>query len=379
MHRSKKRLDVISLVLVISALALGGCSAPPQVIGISNPSISAESVPNITRHRIFITTTRRPSDEPGAFLGPGRALELGVASVDVTIPPTHITGQLERPKQLPPDPRKEFTVINPVTYQSDAALIAGINRELAKRKPGDRRLLLFVHGFNNTASDATLRLAQFVEDTGFKGVPVLLTWASAAKASRYVYDLNSALIARAAVGEIADILVRTNAESNDVFAHSMGTFLTMEGLLDQQQKGDLGHRNPINHIMLAAPDIDFDLFRTQLKQLSPEIRKKMFILVSKDDKALRLSTRIAGGVPRVGVANTAELESLGLTVIDLSEISDSSSGSHSKYAGSPEVVQLIGAGLNSVSRFHTDNRSAVQQILAASPIRIFGNGTGFSN
>ena len=93
----------------------------------------------------------------------------------------------------------------------------------------------------------------------------------------------------------------------------------------------------------------------------------------------QLSTRIAGGVPRVGVANTAELESLGLTVIDLSEISDSSSGSHSKYAGSPEVVQLIGAGLNSVSRFHTDNRSAVQQILAASPIRIFGNGTGFSN
>lgn len=379
MHRSKKRLDVISLVLVMSALALGGCSPPPQVIGISNSSISAESVPNITRHRIFITTTRRPSDELGAFLGPGRALELGVASVDVTIPPTHISGQLERPKQLPPDPRTEFTVINPVTYQSDAALIAGINRELAKRKPGDRRLLLFVHGFNNTATDATLRLAQFVEDTGFKGVPVLLTWASAAKASRYVYDLNSALIARAAVGEIADMLVRTNAESNDVFAHSMGTFLTMEGLLDQQQKGALGRRNPINHIMLAAPDIDFDLFRTQLKQLSPEIRKKMFIFVSKDDKALRLSTRIAGGVPRVGIANTAELESLGLTVIDLSEISDSASGSHSKYAGSPEVVQLIGAGLNSVSSFHKDNRSAVEQILAASPIRIFGNGTGFSN
>jgi len=43
-----------------------------------------------------------------------------------------------------------------------------------------------------------------------------------------------------------------------------------------------------------------------------------------------------------------ELEKLGLTVIDLSGIDDSSSGSHSKFAGSPEMVQLIGAGLNSV-------------------------------
>jgi esterase/lipase superfamily enzyme len=75
-------------------------------------------------------------------------------------------------------------------------------------------------------------------------------------------------------------------------------------------------------------------------------------------------------VPRVGAANAEELERLGVTVIDLSEIDDSSSGSHSKYAGSPEVVQLIGAGLNSVSQFGSDDTPAIQQILAVSPIRI---------
>jgi len=372
-------MRAMSLLLLLSALVFSGCSRPPEIMGIDNPAVSAASLSDVTRNRIFITTTRRPSEEPGVFLGPDRVQGLGLASVEVTIPPTHVAGELERPKKLPPDPRKDFTVINPVSYASDAEMIAEIKRELAKRPRGDRKLLLFVHGFNNTSSDATLRLAQFVEDTGFKGVPMLFTWASAAKTSRYVYDLNSTLVARGQVKRIAEIMVRSKAESADVFAHSMGTFLTMEGLLDLQQAGTLGRRGEIGHIMLAAPDIDLDVFRTQLKQLSPAIRKKMYVLVSKDDKALLLSSRIAGGVPRVGVANTEELEALGVTVIDLSEIEDSSSGSHSKYAGSPEVVQLIGAGLNSGHNFGQDNTPAMQKILSASPIQIFGNGAGLFN
>ena len=56
--------------------------------------------------------------------------------------------------------------------------------------------MFFVHGYNNTTSDAVLRLAQFVEDSGFEGVPVLFDWASAGELTRYVYDLNSSLIAR---------------------------------------------------------------------------------------------------------------------------------------------------------------------------------------
>ena len=153
----------------------------------------------------------------------------------------------------------------------------------------------------------------------------------------------------------------------------MGAFLTMEGLVDAQQSGSLGKRKKIDHIILASPDIDIDLFRTQLGLLPPVIRKKMYLLVSKDDSALRISRRIAGGVPRVGDADPAELEKLGLTVIDLSEIADSSSGSHSKFAGSPEVVQLIGAGLNSAGHFGESTTPGLDKILAGVPIRILGN------
>ena len=374
--RSRLRpLSRTMTLLVIALLATGlvGCSRPPDLVGIDNPTIPAESVSQVRRHRLFITTTRKATEVVGAFYSSDRAPELGLASVDVTVPPNHVLGQLERPQRLPPDPRTEFAVVDPVIYRSDASFISEINRELATRPPGQRKLLLFVHGYNTTTSDAILRLTQFVEDTGYQGVPVLFTWASAARTSRYVYDLNSALVARVKLKEMADILARTRAEDVDVLAHSMGAFLTMEGLVDAQQSGSLGKRKKIDHIILASPDIDIDLFRTQLGLLPQLIRKKMYVLVSKDDSALRMSRLIAGGVPRVGDADPAELDKLGLTVVDLSEIADSSSGSHSKFAGSPEVVQLIGVGLNSAGHFGESTTPGLDKILAGVPIRILGN------
>jgi esterase/lipase superfamily enzyme len=363
----------VSLVIAIAVLTIAGCARLPDLVGIDNPAIPATSVPDTSRHQIFITSTRAASEVVGVFFSGQRAPELSLASVEVTVPPTHVVGQLERPRSLPPDPRTEFIVVNPLLFNSDAAFIAAVNRELGARPEDRRELLLFVHGYNNTASDAILRLAQFVEDTGFEGVPVLFTWASAANPTRYVYDLNSALVARGQLKHMADILNRTDAQSANLFAHSMGAFLLMEGLIDAQQSGRLGQRGAIDHIMLAAPDIDIDLFRTQASMLPPSILEKMYLFVSDDDSALRLSRRIAGGVPRVGAADARELEQLGLTVIDLSEIDDSSSGSHGKFAGSPQVVRLIGAGLNTAGRFGEGRTPGLDKLLADVPIRIFGN------
>jgi esterase/lipase superfamily enzyme len=364
------------LTVLLLSLVLAACSRPPELIGIDNPTLPAETVPDVSRHRIFITTTREASEVVGAFFSGERAPDLGLASVDVTVPPTHVVGELERPKQLPPDPRTEFAVVDPVIYRSDASFVAEINRELAKRPPGERKILLFVHGYNNTTSDAILRLTQFVEDSGYQGVPVLFTWASAASAPRYVYDLNSALVARGKIKDMSDVLAKTSATELDIFAHSMGSFLTMEGLVDSAQEGRLGTRKSIDHIMLASPDIDIDLFRTQIAQLPRPIIERIYLLVSADDAALRFSRRIAGGIPRVGAANTAELEELGVTVIDLSQIDDSNSGSHSKFAGSPEVVKLIGAGLNSAGRFGETHTPALSRLLSGVPITILGANGG---
>lgn len=363
------------MAFLVLALGLSGCTRPPELIGIENARTPTETVDGITRHRIFITATRTPSDAPGAFLSSDRSQELGLGSVDVTIPPTHRLAQLERPRQLPPDPNRHFTAVHPVRYATESAFVAAIDRELATRPPEDRTVLLFVHGFNNTPTDALLRLGQFVEDSGFKGVPVLLTWASAARTLRYVYDLNSALIAREMLPQIGTVLTRTRARNVDVFAHSMGSLLVMEGLVERARTDRPG-RGKLDTVMLAAPDIDLDLFRTHLAQLSPETRRSIFLLISARDRALGVSSRLAGGVPRVGAASPGDLVEFGLTVIDLSEIDDSTTGTHSTFAGSPEVVQLIGAGLNAAGRFDEDNSPLIDQILTISPIRILRNAVG---
>ncbi|WP_431297821.1 alpha/beta hydrolase [Tabrizicola sp. BL-A-41-H6] len=60
-------------------------------------------------------------------------------------------------------------------YRSDAFFIAEVNRELAKRPASAQKILLFMNGYNNTTSEAILRLSQFVEDTYYQGVPVLFS------------------------------------------------------------------------------------------------------------------------------------------------------------------------------------------------------------
>ncbi|WP_371810375.1 alpha/beta hydrolase [Ruegeria sp. HKCCD8929] len=360
-----KFLGVVAAVAVVI-----GCSRAPELIGVDNPAYPTASVASATRHQVFIASTRQATEAVGALYSERRAPELGLASVEVSVPPNHETGHLERAKRLPPDPRTEFAIVEPKIYGSDEAFIRAVNAELAKLPPGNRDILFFVHGYNNTTSDAVLRLAQFVEDSGYVGVPILFDWASAAKLTKYVYDLNSALIARPKVEEIGAILSRTNASGYDVFAHSMGAFLTMEAMVDASKRGRLHYARRLQTVILASPDIDMDLFRIQLQEIG-EQEQEIFVLLSQDDSALNFSRRLAGGVPRVGASNSEELAELGVVAIDLTEIDDSSSGSHSKFAGSPEIVQLLGVGLNNHGRFDRATQVAnLGEMLAGLPIQI---------
>ncbi|MEO9576694.1 MAG: alpha/beta hydrolase [Tateyamaria sp.] len=363
-----KRLKI--LVLFALCAFLSACGRPPELIGIDNAEVPVASVQAASKHKIFLASTRQASETVGAFYSTERAPELGLASVVVSVPPTHVVGELNRPKRLPPDPRTEFAIIEPTIYQTDNAFVASINRQLAMRPRGSRDILFFVHGYNNTTSDALLRLGQFVEDTNYQGVAVLFDWASAAKLSRYVYDLNSALIARPQINKISNLMSRTNAEGYSVFAHSMGGFLIMEAVKDQVAKGRFNSANRIQNIILASPDIDIDLFKAQLEEI--EIGKDfLFVLISEDDSALRTSRRIAGGVPRVGATDANQLADLGVVAIDLSKVDDSASGSHSKFAGSPEVVQLLGRGLNNAGTFKRHARnSLLGEFIAGAPITI---------
>lgn len=356
-----------AVVPLVLAIALTSCSRPPPLVGIDNADKPVASVPTATKRKVFIVTTRAASEVTGVFYSGERAPELGLAAVTVSIPPVHVEGQLERPKRLPPDPETEFAIIDPLVYRAEHAFISAVNGELATRAPRNRDILFFVHGYNNTTSDAILRIAQFAEDTDFEGVPVLFTWASAAQVTRYVYDLNSALIARPRLLQAGTLLQRTNTNGVSVFAHSMGAFLTVEAITQAHLAGRYNRGSRLDNVMLAAPDIDIDLFRSQVDILPPSARN-FFIFTSRDDKALGFSRRISGGVQKVGAADASELAGLGVTVIDLSQVEDSASGTHSKFAGSPEVVRLIGESLQEQNYRSPGRTQTLYEVLDGVPV-----------
>jgi esterase/lipase superfamily enzyme len=50
---------------------------------------------------------------------------------------------------------------------------------------------------------------------------------------------------------------------------------------------------------MVAPDVDLDAFRVELQRMG-SFRPHIFLFVSRDDEALRLSQFIWGGAPRLG-------------------------------------------------------------------------------
>jgi esterase/lipase superfamily enzyme len=251
-----------------------------------------------------------------------------------------VSGNIELPNSVPPDPREDFVIGQARYLTGESSFVGSINASLAERPWKDRDILLFVHGFNTDMTAAIMRMAQFVEDSGYTGVPLLFSWASSGKALEYVYDMNSVFHARDGLVSTAILLEQTNAAGYDVVAHSMGNLLTMEAIRQFSLTERFNETGRLRSIILASPDIDIDLFRVQVASVRPD-QRNFIVLISDDDDALAISRRLAGGVPRVGDADAATLAELGVDVIDLSEIQDGGLH-HSKFADSPQVVQLIG-------------------------------------
>ena len=91
--------------------------------------------------------------------------------------------------------------------------------------------------------------------------------------------------------------------------------------------------------MFAAPDIDMDVFSSAIGRIGP-LAGKITVVTSTNDRALALSGRIAGGMTRVGAAEKAAIEWLGVRVIDAS---DAGWGiiNHDLFLWNAEVLKVI--------------------------------------
>lgn len=343
----------ISVVLL--ALLVAGC-LPGQraVIGVGDFTEEALSTTGAEVMEVYLATTRAPDHDRTVLYSGERASNVRFTKLQVSIPPNHRPGRIERPRRIRPDPQRQFAILEPQDLPTSSAFIRSLDASLAARPRGERDVLVFVHGYNTDLTSAILRTAQFAHDINYPGIPVLFSWASSGKTFDYIYDLNSALHARDALLETGEVLSRTDARGFNVIAHSMGTLLTVEAM--RQAVLASGGRPPdrfrVKNVALAAPDIDLDLFKRQLDVL-PTTDIPIYVFTSGDDQALSISSMLAGGQRRVGLAELEELTDLGLIVIDLSAVADKDTISHTKFANSPAVIQVLGDGLRAGNTLET--------------------------
>jgi esterase/lipase superfamily enzyme len=365
------------------SLALSACASRPETGAFVSTTAEA---PEAKLHTILVATTRSRDARPGTLFNGERTSSLDFASVKLSVPPNHVSGAIEWPAHRPGDPRSEFVVRDSSYLDDDKAFVATVNRELKSRPIGQRKLLVFIHGYNTLFAEGLYRFAQIVDDAGSTAVPVHFSWASRGQATDYVYDLNSATTARDALERTLRLLAASDAEQINVLAHSMGNWVTVEAFRQIMISGNVPAARKVGTILLAAPDIDIDVFKSQMRRIGKP-RKPFVIILSKDDRALGLSKFIAGDKDRLGsFADHGELTALGAVVIDLTDVETEDVANHGKFAEiaeiAPQLEQVLaggigpGRGAGQVWREGAELAigalSAPASILSM-PIRIFAN------
>jgi len=334
------------LLLVAGAIAASaGCASRLDNVFIPiEDSIALSS--GASRVEMLVATTRKPSDVPGEMFGGDRG-EASFAEITISIPPGHKPGAVEWPTKLPADPEKSFATVK-ADFMDRAEVLTLFNKRLAKAP--SRSVLVFVHGYNNRFDDAVFRFAQIVHDSGTDAVPVLFTWPSRGGILAYGYDKDSATYSRDALEKMLGYLVADKSVNEiSIMSHSMGNWVTLE-TLRQMSIRNRGLSPKIQNVLLADPDVDIDIFRTQVLEMG-EKRPDFTVFVSGDDKALATSKILWGSTARLGAIDptnptyAAFMHQHRIHVVNMTAIKTDDEMNHGKFAESPEIIQLIGRQL----------------------------------
>ncbi|MEO3415269.1 alpha/beta fold hydrolase [Roseovarius sp. CAU 1744] len=321
------RQGSLRAMLALCAVLSSGCTE-------RDTAMRAPPHPEAQIQPIYVSTTRA-LDRTGPVFGEPRPVTPNHFRVDISVPPTHEVGQIEWARGVP-DAGTDFVVTGTHLYQ-DATQMA---QQVQRSTPG-RETMVFIHGYNNTLSEAMYRLAQIRTDFSNRDPAVLFSWPSAGDPRGYVYDRDSVLFARDDLEKLLRALTADPREKVFLMAHSVGSHLTMEVLRQLVLRGDRRLLNRINGVVLMSPDIDPDLFRRQAQAIG-KLPQPFIIFTSKQDRALGLSALLSGRKPRLGVVDSPEnVKGLDVKVVDFSEVSDGKGMNHIVPVTSPAAVRLL--------------------------------------
>jgi len=229
--------------------------------------------------------------------------------------------RIEDRSVLPPTP-VPFAFVNGAIVEDaeararyDAAMQRFQDRIRARAaRTGADRVLVYVHGFNNTFEDAAYALTDIWHYSGRGSIPILFSWPSRSggplgylgdreSGEFSVFHLKEMIRALAAVEEI---------QALDVVAHSRGTDVTTTALRELVIEARGGGRSPreaykVRNLVLAAPDLDLEVVEQRLiaEQFGPAIGR-ITIYTNPEDSALGVSSFITRGL-RFGRVRSGDL------------------------------------------------------------------------
>jgi len=339
-----------------AAVPPGGASPAPPPGVAAQPEGAWDVVP------VFYGTDRLRSEEATRIsYGAERARRLELGRALVTVPKTHQVPNIERPFALripltnitiyeqAEDPKQHFTLreLKALTREQFLELVRErISGGVAFRD----QAVVFVHGYNTTFEYAVFRTAQMAYDLKFDSASFLYSWPSEAGITGYGYDRESSEQAEPYLREYLELVLKeTGAKSVSVIAHSMGNVPLLRVL--QALGPSLPPGVQLNQIILAAPDVDRNLFENLAANIM-QYGRGVTLYCSSNDRAMAAARRVAGGVPRAGdVPDDGPIVLAGIDTIDVSQTStDYLALNHSSYAETGALLNDIGLLLQTGER-----------------------------
>ena len=342
-----------SLMLTAALTACGGRPAPEVLLPVASQTGQAREV------TMYAITNRAPDGPEGLFFGSDRGtLSFNEFRVQLNLP-----ASAPAPAQADLDLARDFATVERRQY-GQSEFRQTLRRQIAAR---DGSLMMFVHGYNNSYQEALFRLAQLSAAEDSQTVPLLFSWPSAADVRGYVEDRDAAMYTRDNLVQTLIMLTEVQPRGKiDVMAHSLGAWLLLEALrqLRLQGRDDVVSRLQVG---LAAPDIDLDVFRSQIRTIG-KLNPPLTVLVSKDDRALAVSRRISGGRMRLGMVDVSDpaVQKLGrqagIRLVDLTNMPAHSASRHDRFVA---AATLYGAATR---------RSGLGQTLSAGAYALDASG-----
>ncbi len=273
--------------------------------------------------KVFFGTDRKlvsTASSPRDFFASERGRSISYGNCEVSIPRDHKTGELETPSFLRKyleNPAKHVVLLR-LNLRSRNEFMSDLNSTIAEKKTNSA--LVFVHGYNNTFEDAARRTAQIAHDIEFPGVPMFYSWPSNGATLSYVTDGNDAEQAIMYLKAfLKDLAVNSRFTSITLLAHSMGNRVLTQAFAALKNDIDATKLRVFKEIILAAPDIDADVFKNNIVPALVASKASVTLYASSRDGALVAAKKINGG-PRAGDSDEGLVVVKGIETIDASNV-----------------------------------------------------------